>query len=77
MQRAYYDSGSLARALLLLEEQYGLSSEEFYEAYMKDGESISHVSGFDQHLWASFYRELCEADGGEFVADVEQALELA
>jgi hypothetical protein len=73
----YYDADSLSRALGSFEEQYHLSSEAFYEAYLGGSEAITHIPGFHQHVWASFYREVRRLTGEDFVQSVKQTFELA
>ncbi len=51
-----YDVNSLSRALFALEERYGMSSAEFYDAYLA-GSPPEGIPRFYRHAWASFYRE--------------------
>lgn len=73
----YYDLNSLSKALELLEERYGISSEEFYESHKADGQAVAEIPGFHRHLWASFYQDVRRMNGSEFVASVERTLEHA
>jgi hypothetical protein len=57
MERRYYDADSLARVLAAMEDTYGMSSDEFYEAYLT-GAPIDGLSRFNRHVWASFYRDV-------------------
>ena len=74
MEKSYYDADSLATILRLLEDRYGVSSEEFYAAHLADEGLPEGLSGFNRHAWASFYRELQEFRGGSFAAHAERVL---
>ncbi len=73
----YYDLASLSKALGLMEERYGLSSDDFYEAHKIDGPAVAEIPGFHRHLWASLYLDVRRMNGSEFVAGVARTLEYA
>ena len=78
MEKKTYDGASLERACVAFERRYGLSSEDFHAARVS-GAELPEIPRFEQHVWASFYRdslELREPDEG-FADDVTRALALA
>ena len=77
MTRYFYNGASLEHVLGVLEERYGLSSEDFYEAHVA-GAPLEHIPRFHQHVWASFYREartIGASDG--FASRAQRVFELA
>jgi hypothetical protein len=79
MERRYYDSESLSRALELYEREFHMSSAEFFEAHCLDGETIAHVPHFHRNVWAGLYRDVIRMrEGGDrLVAQIERTLEYA
>ena len=63
MDRTYYDVDSLRSVLPLFEEYYGVSSEDFYAAHLADDGLPEGLTGFDRHVWASFYRDVLTNGG--------------
>jgi hypothetical protein len=76
MDKMYYDAASLERVLLAFERRYEMSSAEFYGRYSSDDE-LPEISRFNQHAWASFYRDVTRLSGGDFAAGAERVLALA
>jgi len=80
MDKTYYSAESLRRALGFFEERYGMSSSDFYAAYVDYDESCMAgrgISGFHRHSWASFYRDWRRMSGEDFAATVERELHAA
>lgn len=73
MERNSYSAASLSRPLAWLERTYGLTSEEFYSAYLAD-EVPARISGFHRHVWASFYRDVRRMGGEAFAEHAERVL---
>jgi hypothetical protein len=76
MDRIYYDAASLERVLLAFERHHEMSSAEFYERY-SSGEELPAISLFNQHAWASFYRDVIRLTGGDFAASAKHVLAIA
>jgi hypothetical protein len=76
MDKFYYDAASLERVLLAFERHYEMSSAEFYERY-SSGEELPAISHFNQHAWASFYRDVTRLAGGDFAAGAKRVLAIA
>jgi hypothetical protein len=74
MEKSYYDADSLATILRLLEERYGVSSEDFYAAHLADAGLPEGLTGFNRHAWASFYREAQQLSGRSFSEHAERVL---
>lgn len=77
MEKAFYNADSLSRALAALEERWGISSDEFYEAHRADADAVAPIPGFTRHVWASIYLDVRRLSGGGFVERVERTLQLA
>jgi len=78
MEKSYYSAESLRRALDAFEQRYGISSVDFYDAYVDCNASrMEHISGFHRHSWAGFYRDWRPMSGDDFASTVERALETA
>lgn len=79
-KKNYYDADSLRRSLDVFEKRAGMSSEEFYAAYVEyDIARLSSVPAFHRHAWASFYRDWqrLSGNGNDFAASVARMLEPA
>ncbi len=75
MEKTYYTASSLRRVLDTFEGRYGMSSADFYAAYVDYDESrMEHISGFHRHAWAGFYRDWRRLSGDGFAATVEREL---
>jgi hypothetical protein len=66
MQKQYYSAQSLDNAIQEFEREYGVSSEQMYEAYMA-GDAVEGVERFTMHVWASFYEDVLRLTNGEGV----------
>jgi hypothetical protein len=82
LRRTTYNTASLEHTLGVLEERYGMSSDEFYEAHVGEGERVEGIPRFDRHVWASFYREARNGHGrrasnGRGRVHTRRSLELA
>jgi len=77
VDRNYYDADSLRAVLRFLEDQYGMSSDDFYAAHLADEGLPERLSGFNRHVWASMYREAQAHAGGSFAAQAEHVLAVA
>jgi hypothetical protein len=77
MRRSTYNTASLEHTLGALEERYGMSSDEFYDAHVGEGERVKEIPRFDRHVWASFYREARNGNGRSRSAHTPRTLELA
>ncbi len=78
MEKHYYDTNSLLAILGVYEEQFGLSSSEFYEAHQADDDRVAMIPRRHRQHWASFYREWEEFRGeDDFAGQVRRDLEPA
>jgi hypothetical protein len=66
MQKQYYSAQSLDNAIQEFEREYGISSEQMYEAYMA-GDAVEGVERFTIHVWASFYEDVLRLTDGKGV----------
>lgn len=59
LPKRLYNGPGIDRSLEALEQHFGMSSADFYEAYLTDDDSpaLKAVSLFDRHVWADLYRE--------------------
>ncbi len=76
MERHYYSAASLRRVLSDLEERYGVTSAEFYSAYLAD-EVPSRVSRYHRHVWASFFRDVERMEHADFSDNAREVLALS
>lgn len=65
VQAGFYSSDSLERALLALQEHYGMDSETFMRAHRLDGAEVAHIGGFHRHTWSSYFLEWQELTHGD------------
>jgi hypothetical protein len=77
MQRRYYNSASLERAISSLEQRYGMSSADFYAAHQADDPALDSMPRRLRNLWASLYRDWRRLSGEDFVEQVEREAEFA
>jgi hypothetical protein len=63
-----YSAESLERALLALQDRYGMDSESFLRAHRADDPLVRDVPGFLRHTWASYYTEWRELTAAELHA---------
>jgi hypothetical protein len=55
MSRLLYNADSLTSGMREFEKGFGISSAEFYAAYLaEDEEVLAPVPQFERHVWASF-----------------------
>lgn len=73
MRKTYYGAASLGELLRWFESEYGLGSEEFYEAQLA-GERPEGMPTFHRHAWASFYRDYRRLSGESFASRAERVL---
>ena len=64
VQTGYYSAESLERALLALQERYGMGSESFMRAHRADAPEVAHIPGFHRHTWSSYFVEWQELTHG-------------
>jgi hypothetical protein len=78
VEKRYYDTRTLERALDVYEAHFGLRSSEFYEAHQADDERVATIPRRHRQHWASFYREWEEFRGeDDFAGQVRRQLEPA
>jgi hypothetical protein len=75
VEKRYYSAASLRRVLEDLERAYGMTSPEFYDAYVAD-EVPARVSRFHRHVWASFYRDVRRLEHADFSDSAREVLAL-
>jgi hypothetical protein len=79
----FYSAYSLERALLALQEHYGMDSETFMRAHRTDAAEVAWISPFHRHTWSSYYvewRELtheAEPHADPLATQIERELEPA
>jgi len=74
MRKSYYDADSIDCLLRWFEDEYGMSSDAFYDAHLANGALPGALSRFERHTWASFYREAKRMNGRSFAERAERAL---
>jgi hypothetical protein len=57
VQTGLYSAHSLERALLALQERYGMDSETFMRAHRVDAPEVGCIPPFHRHTWSSYYVE--------------------
>jgi hypothetical protein len=62
MEKRYYDADALDRATRELEQEYGMTTVEFYARYCA-GEQME-IPHFHQHTWASFHEDILRLTKG-------------
>jgi hypothetical protein len=83
VETGFYSAESLERALLALQERYGMDSETFMKAHRVDAPEVADIPGFHRHTWSSYFLEWQELTHGvEPLADrlatqIERELEPA
>jgi hypothetical protein len=58
VNKNYYNADSVAPLLRWFEEQYKMSSEDFFEAHVANAGLPPALPAFHRHSWASFYAEV-------------------
>jgi len=76
VEKTYYSADSLASVLPKFEEHYGMTSEDFYAAHMADEGLPEGLTGFNRHVWASFYRDVLRFRDRSFAEHAERVLAL-
>lgn len=64
MDKRYYTADTLEAELREFEQRFGVRSDEFYVAAMRD-EAPESVDPFDRFLWLQTYRDACRLRGGD------------
>lgn len=64
VQTGFYTADSLERALLALQERYGMTSETFMRAHRVDAAEVARIPGFHRHTWSSYFLEWQELTHG-------------
>jgi hypothetical protein len=62
MDKVYYTAESLDRATRELEQEYGMTTADFYARYCA-GERMP-IPHFNQHTWASFHEDILRLTDG-------------
>ena len=57
VQTGFYSAESLERALLALQEHYGMDSETFMRAHRVDAPEVADIPGFHRSTWSSCFLE--------------------
>lgn len=73
MEKRYYGAAGLRVTLDHLEHTYGLSSDDFYAAYLDDKVPAT-IPGYHRHVWASFYRDVKRLEGTDFSESARRVL---
>jgi hypothetical protein len=75
VEKHTYDAASLAGALRVLEDGYGISSADFYRAHIDNDETVlGTMSGTHRQAWAGFYCEWRRMSASSFSARLERDL---
>jgi hypothetical protein len=57
IEKRYYNATTLREALAQYENEYGMSSAEFFEAHRADAEIVAPIPGFQRSVWAGLWQE--------------------